>query len=245
MPLTDHDQRPTTDDSVFGNVRVWRQYFTARGPQGRCPLDAELSLPARCYADLLREWASYGATDEAYQERQTVLERILGLPLRLQALEPGVAETGADVASCYEQPTEPTSPPPVGTLLVVQADGNGVPRVQPPLPPSPLRLGKGAKHPKKQEAGVTSLYTLAPDPRTPQEGVAALLRDPDGRGPAARPGPVGQELRATLEGKAVAMARLAERAAPRDGPHLQARGALTDGAQALPPQWLARFPQPT
>jgi len=54
--------------------------------------------------------------------------------------------------------------------------------------------------------------------------------------------PVGKELRATLEGKAVAMSRLVERAAPRDGPHLQARVALTDGAEALQQQLLARFP---
>ena len=57
-PLTYHDQRPTTDSSVFGNVRVWRHAFTAAGREGLCPLDAELSLPARRYADLRREWAA-------------------------------------------------------------------------------------------------------------------------------------------------------------------------------------------
>ena len=55
--------------------------------QGLCPLDAELSLPARCYSDLLREWAVYGTTDESYRESQTVLERILGLSLSVQALD--------------------------------------------------------------------------------------------------------------------------------------------------------------
>src|SRR5215217_4690933 len=52
-PLTYHDQRPTTYYSVFGKVRFWRHYFTARGQAGHCPLDAELSLPVRCYSDLL------------------------------------------------------------------------------------------------------------------------------------------------------------------------------------------------
>ena len=55
--LTYHDQRPTTDFSVFGNVRFERHDCTAPGQQGCCPRDAALSLPARCYADLLREWA--------------------------------------------------------------------------------------------------------------------------------------------------------------------------------------------
>jgi len=65
MRLTSHDQRPTTDYSVFGKVRFWRHDFTRLGQTGICPLDAELSLPARCYSDLLREWAAYGTTDES------------------------------------------------------------------------------------------------------------------------------------------------------------------------------------
>jgi hypothetical protein len=42
-PLLDHDQRPATDDSVFGTVRVGRHDFTAPGQAGICPLDAALS----------------------------------------------------------------------------------------------------------------------------------------------------------------------------------------------------------
>lgn len=57
-PLSSHDQRPTTDDSVVGNVHVARHFFTAPGQAGLCPLDAELSLPARGDSDLLREWAA-------------------------------------------------------------------------------------------------------------------------------------------------------------------------------------------
>jgi hypothetical protein len=35
-PLTSHDQRPTTDDAVVGNVGLARPSFTARGQEGRC-----------------------------------------------------------------------------------------------------------------------------------------------------------------------------------------------------------------
>jgi hypothetical protein len=81
--LPSHAQRTTTDYAVFGKGRFERHYFTTPGQAGRCPLDAELSLPARGSADLLREWAVYGATDESYRESQTILERLLGLPLSL------------------------------------------------------------------------------------------------------------------------------------------------------------------
>jgi hypothetical protein len=187
-PLTYDDQRPTIYYAVFGKVRCWRHSFTAAGQAGLCPLDAELSLPARCYADLRREWAAYGATDASYRESQTVLARILGLSLRLQAIEPAVVEAGGDVTPFYEQRAEPAAPPPEATILVIQADGQGVPIVQPPTQRPSVRLGKGQKRTKKQEAVVTGLYPIAPYPRTPQEVVAALLQDAEQPEPAARPG---------------------------------------------------------
>jgi hypothetical protein len=243
--LTDHDQRPTTDYSVVGNVRFWRHSFTSLGHEGLCPVDAELSWPARCYSDLLREWAVYGTTDESYRESQTVLERILGLSLSVQALETCVTEAGADVTTFYEQPVDPTAPVPSGTILVVQADGKGVPMVQPSPQTPPVHLGKGQKRGKKKEAVVTGLYTIAPYPRTPQEVVAALLQEPGGPAPAARPRPEGKERRATLEGKAVAMSRLVQRVAQRDGPSIQQRVALTDGAEALQQQVGTHLPEYT
>jgi hypothetical protein len=240
--LTCHDQRWTTYYAVFGKVRFERHSFTAPGQEGLCPLDAELSLPARCYSDLLREWAVYGATDAAYRESRTVLERILGLPLSLQAIESAVVQAGEDVTTFYEQPAEPAAAPPVATILVVQADGKGVPMVQPPIQRPAVRLAKGQKRTKKKEAVVTGLYTISPYERTPQQVVAALLQDPDSAEPAARPRPVGKELRATLAGKADAMGRLATRVVQREGPYIQHRVALTDGAEALQQQLMTHFP---
>jgi len=152
-----HDQRPTTYDSVFGKVRVARHSFTAPGQEGFCPLDAALSLPARCYADRLREWAVYGATNASDRESQMVLEHILGLSLSLQALESAVAEAGGDVTPFYEQPAEPAAAPPAATILVVHAEGNGGPMVQPPTQRPAVRLAKGQKRTKKQEAVGTGL----------------------------------------------------------------------------------------
>ena len=242
-----HDQRPTTYYSVFGKVRFWRHYYTAAGQAGMCPLDAALSLPAHCYSDLLREWAAYGTTDASYRESQTVLERILGLSLSVQTLETCVADDAGDVATFYDPPAVPTALPTVGTILVIQADGKGVPMVasQPAPEAPPVRLGKGQKRTKKKEAVVTGLYTIAPYRRTPEEVVAALLRDSSHTGSAARPVPVGKELHATLDGKKVAMTRLVERVAQRDTLHIQQRVALSDGAEALQQQLLTHFPQYT
>jgi hypothetical protein len=242
--LTYHDCRPITYSSIFGKVRFARHYFAAPGHPGCCPLDAALSLPERCYSDLLREWAAFGATDASYRESQTGLERILGRPLSLQALETSMLEDAADVTAFYAQPPAPNAPLPLGAILVVQADGKGVPQAQVLAGVPRERLGKGQKRSKKKEAVVTSLYSIAPDHRTPADVIAALMHDPRPEEPATRPQPVAKEVHATLEGKAVALTRLQQRAAQRGGAPQQ-RVALTDGAEALQEQLLAHFPEHT
>jgi hypothetical protein len=156
-----------------------------------------------------------------------------------------VADAAVDSADFYAQPVSPAVRAADGPILVVQADGKGVPMVQPPAGARPVRLGKGQKQTKKKDAVVTSLYTIAPYGRTPQEVVAALLQDRDRPSEAARPAPVGKELRATLDGKEVALTRLAERARPREGRHIQERVALTDGVEALQKQIATHFPRHT
>lgn len=235
-----HDQRATSYFSIFGKVRFQRHYFHAAGQEGYCPLDAELSLPSRCYSELLRDWAEYCITNESYDESIKVLERILGLSVSKLALETSVREDAADVEAFYEQKAVP-QPEAEGSILVIQADGKGVPLVRTQPAPQTARRGKGEKRSKKKEALVTAIYTIAPYLRTPQHVAAALLRDLEqdeeasctAPAPPARPAPVGKEVRATLAGKTMAFERLARRVAQREGPHIQHRVALTDGAEPL------------
>jgi hypothetical protein len=232
--------RWTTYYSVFGKVRFERHYFHTPGHEGFCPLDAELSLPPRCYSDLLRDWAEYCITDESYDESIRVLKRILALSISKRALEVGVEEDAADVNAFYEQ----KSVPPLdaeGSILVAQADGKGVPMVRTEPANQPTRRGKGEKRTKKKQAVVTGIYTIQPYLRTPEQVVQALLHDTeDDEGSQSvatshpqRPAPIGKELRATLAGKDIAFERLTRRVAQREGKHIQHRVALTDGDDAL------------
>ena len=240
-----YDQRSISYYSIFGKLRLARHYFTAPGHAGACPLDAALSLPDHCYSDLLSDWASYGSTDAAYRENQTALERILGLRVSVQALETMAATAAADVSAFYQQAPDPATSLALGSILVVQADGKGVPLVQPPLSDPPLRLSKGQKRTKKKEAIVTCLYSIAPYVRTAQDVRAALLHEQRRADHPARPLPVHKEMRATLEGKAAALLTLQQRAVQRDHPHIHARVALTDGAESLQQQMLTAFPEHT
>ena len=238
--LAYHDLRPTTYFSVFGKIRFRRHYFHAPGQEGFCPLDAELSLPSRCYSDLLRDWAEYAITTESYGESSKVLQRILNLSISKLALETSVLEDATDVEAFYEQKAVPP-PANEGSILVVQGDGKGVPMVRSNSAPQPARRGKGQKRTKKKEAVVTAIYTIAPHFRTAQQVIAGLLHseaegeeEPSGiRARPKRPAPVGKEVRATLAGKDVAFERLTRRVAQREGEHIRQRVALTDGAEPL------------
>jgi hypothetical protein len=98
----------------------------------------------------------------------------------------------------------------------------------------------------KREAMLTSHYSVQRYVRTPQAMAEVLLAGGDAGQPSAvpiaRPLPVGKETRATLDGKDAALARLQTRIQARDGPHIQDRVALTDGAGALQERLAAALP---
>jgi len=149
-------------------------------------------------------------------------------------------EDATDVDAFYEQKAIPP-PETEGSILVIQADGKGVPMVRTDSAPQSARRGKGQKRTKKKEAVVTAIYTIEPYFRTAQEVINALLRG-EAAGEAEqsvapsrprRPTPVGKEVRATLAGKDVAFERLTRRVAQREGKYIRHRAALTDGAEPL------------
>jgi hypothetical protein len=246
--LTNQGKRRTSYFSIFGKVQFRRHYFHAAGQEGICPLDADLSLPPHCYSDLLRDFAEYSTTTESYGESNRILKHILGLSISKQALETAVEEDAVDVEAFYEQKAVPP-PETEGSILVIQADGKGVPMVRDESADQPVRRGKGQKKTKKKESVVTAIYTVEPYVRTPQQMADALLRDQEQDGESERestqsqrPAPVGKEVRATMYGKDFAIERLAKRVASREDKHIQHRAALTDGAEPLQDRILAAFP---
>jgi hypothetical protein len=154
-----------------------------------------------------------------------------------------VAEDAGDIEAFYAQ-LPPPSPASEAALLVIQADGKGVPMVRSaPVTPK-VRLGKGEKPNRKKEAVVTGLYTIAPHPRTPVEVVASLFHaeyHPMST-TSQRMNPQNKRLWATMAGKDAALERLAKQVVSREGAHIQHRVAFTDGAEALQERVRQHFP---
>jgi len=233
-----HSQQGRAYFSIFGKLIVERAYFYAWGGSGECPLDEALSLPERCYSDLLMESAELLGVEGSYGKGLQVVSRLLGLNVPELALETSVAEQSQMVKTYYNQkPAFPSAEE--GSILVAQADGKGAPLVRREAEVK-VRRGKGDKKTHKKEAIATAVYTIAPYFRTPQEVVSALFQkgEPNGE----RPAPCHKQIFASLNGKEPALKRLAIWVQRREGAHIVQRVALTDGAEPLQKQMLACLP---
>ena len=230
--------------SIFGKLAVWRPYFYAKDGGSASPLDAELSLGANCYSDLLRELAENLGVDVTYEKVSEIFGRLLGQPLSTQAIQTLVADDAADVAVYYEQKPAP-DPESEASILIIQSDGKGVPMVRETSIEAKVRLSKGEKRASKKEAVVTAAYTLAPVVRTPAEVVNSFFHKEQAAHSSStkRTKPQNKHVWATLTGKDAALQRLAKQVAIRDGAHIQQRVALTDGCEALQQRIQQYFPQ--
>ena len=238
-----YGERTRTYLSIFGRVAVTRPYFYRKGVGGVAPVDALLSLPPTVCSDLVRETAEELGVEGVYHKGWGVLRRLRGLTLSTRTLQEQVAQDAPEVEAFYAQ-QGPPPPPEDAPILVVQADGKGVPIVRPSTTAPPVRLGKGQKHGGKKEATLTAIYTIAPTVRTPEavaESLFATARTATADHPT-RPGPQDKRLWATLAGKDAALAEAAGQVAAREGAHRTHRVALTDGCQALQERVQRQFP---
>jgi len=98
--------------------------------------------------------------------------------LSTRALQQNVAEDAESVEAYYAQKSPPC-PESEAEILVIQADGKGIPMVleEDEVAEAQVRLGKGQKHGHKKEAIVTTVYTIKAAPRTPTEVIASFFKE--------------------------------------------------------------------
>ncbi len=238
-----HSEKQRSYLSIFGLIKFARPYFYVRAA-GRAdmisasPLDAELGLPQDRYSDLLREMSESLAVEVPYGKTASFFERFFGVGLSSRVLSEMIEADALDVAAFYQDKPAP-SPADEGVLLVLQADGKGVPLV---------RNEQGGL--QKKEAIVTGLYTSQIRKRSAEEVVASFYGKgketgacaPDRATSSAQLRPAHKQLWATLAGKDAALDRLRDQVAPRQGAHIEAQVALCDGDPALQSRIETRFP---
>lgn len=168
-----------TYHSIFGPFTIERFVYGTREGQRIefVPLDARLGLPEGEYSYLLQDWAGALSVEHAFGRTAETLRKILGIGLSVDGLEGMSRRMGESVegfrASLEKPPAEEE-----GEILVVTADGKGIPMRRPAdQRPVGARRKKGEKANKKQMATIGCVYTVDRKRRTPEEVVAALFRD--------------------------------------------------------------------
>ncbi len=186
--------------SVFGAFELPRAVYGTRVGQRieLVPLDQRLQLPESKFSYLLQDWDQRLAVETPYAEVSRTLSRILGFSQSVDSLERMNRKMSEPVVDYWDS----LGPPPVseeGSLLVLSADGKGVPirrekDSDAATSPAPL---KGPKPGAKKMALLGASYTVDPRVRTPEEVTASLFLKPVVAS-TQHPGPQHKRLRASL-----------------------------------------------
>jgi hypothetical protein len=171
-----HDRRYV---SIFGGLTITRAVYGSREGQRieRVPLDERLGLPEGDFSYVLEDWSQRLSLKESFAEAGHSLEMLLGLRLGTRALE-GMNRAVAECAPAFQASLEVPPPEEEGPLLVVTADGKGVPMRRPPQdgPKPHHRRTKGEKANKKQMACVGAVYSIEPFVRKAEDIIDEVLR---------------------------------------------------------------------
>ena len=128
--LPEHHPRPY--QSIFGDFVLDRVVYGTREGQRieAAPLDARLGLPQDQCSYLLRDWNQALVVETPYAQVNAVLARILGLKQSIASLET-MTRTLAGAVAGYEAARPAPAPATGQQIVVLSADGKGVPLRQP------------------------------------------------------------------------------------------------------------------
>jgi hypothetical protein len=241
--------------SIFGEFTLSRVvYGTREGQKIECvPLDRRLGLPEGDFSYVLEDWGQRFCLKESFAEAGRSLEMLLGLDLGRRTLEQ-MNRAVAGYAPAFRAAIEPPCSEEEGPLMVVTADGKGVP-MRKPVPDGPQphhRPTKGEKRNKKQMACVGAVYSIEPFVRTADDILDEVLRDKRSRDrPVPRHKHVWAEMTREVEGQPPVTAKdglfcqlfdeLAVRNLGRDRPVV----CLMDGERSLWDAQEVYFPEAT
>src|SRR3954468_12373488 len=185
--------------SIFGELTVDRVVYGTREGQviERVPSDERLALPEGDFSYVLEGWGQRLCLKGSFAEAGQSLEMLLGLCVGVRALEQ-MSRVVAGHAPSFQACLEPPLASEEGPLMVVTADGKGVPMRRPEQDDGPRphhRRTKGEKANKKQMACVGAVYSIEPFVRDADDIVAEVLREERARD---RPEPLHKHLWAEM-----------------------------------------------
>ena len=175
------DERPL--ESVFGTVRVQREGVGARGADALHPVDAALNLPHERHSHGVRKLAAEEAAKGSFEETVVSIRKHTGALVAKRQVEQLAIRAAADFDAFYDARKDASRREVAATssILVISADGKGIPMRMADLREATRkkaegaktklahRLTKGEKANRKRMACVAAVYTIAPFARTPED----------------------------------------------------------------------------
>lgn len=246
-----HDRRYV---SIFGELTIGRVVYGTREGQRieRVPLDERLALPEGDFSYVLEDWGQRLSLKGSFAEAGQSLEMLPGLRVGVRALEQ-MTRVVAGHAPSFQDSLEPPLASEEGPLMVVTADGKGVPMRRPEREDGPKphhRRTKGEKANKKQMACVGAVYSIDPFVRKAEDIIDEVLRDQKAK---ERPEPqhkhVWAEMTREVEGEPPVTAKeglfchLTDELAARNLGHDRPVICLMDGERALWDAQAVYFPE--
>lgn len=214
--------------SIFGKAKINRWYYWSVGNSGIFPLDESLNLPERVYSYYLQELIVRDGADLTYEKSLDRIENLFGVNLSPRSMMDILQDTSRHA----DKFRDGQSPPPSddeGEILVVSADGKGVPMRKECLAKKKCRLKKGEKNQKKKMSMVTAVYTIDRNVRTADD-ILDEAKSSDS------PRPCHKRIRGRLGDKSAKgelLGKVMEEAAKRDWKGKRQRVFLSDGERFI------------
>ncbi len=230
-------------ESIFGRVTVGRVAYQARGAKSIFPKDAQLSLPQELYSHGVRKRMAKEAGRGSFEEGVEALQSATAAHLPKRQAQQLAERAAQDFDTFYElrefkqgEEVQETS-----SILVLTCDGKGIvvrhkdlreatkKAAQKQGSRRKKRLSKGEKRNRKRMTTVASVYTVAPNERTPEE-VAAQFGPVREASDKRRPRPENKRVWASIKKERAEVIReLFDEAERRDPGREKDWAVLVDG----------------
>jgi hypothetical protein len=182
--------------SIFGE-HCFYSFVYSQGPNRKIELrsiDARLNLPEGKASYLFEEFSQLFCVEKAFGVGAEQLLAVFQQSVSVNALEHINRTMGTQAELFLEQMPKPPAKT-EGALLIITADGKGVPLVRAEAQQVPVFEEKLERPGNRRMATLGCVYTVDSYVRTPEQIVAALFREDKVKKPDDRPEPVGKHYR--------------------------------------------------
>ncbi len=187
--------------SIFGLYSLERAVYGTREGQKveYVPLDNRLQLPETRFSYLLQDWNQQLSAENPFNQVNKVLNRILQFKQPVDSIE-RMTYQGAENVEDFRKNLPKIKPKDEHEIIVATSDGKGVPVVT-KVNEKPIETHKPKKGPrpdKKKMAVVGSVYSSAPNIRTPEDVIKSLFAKKPSADKKPRVKPLNKRVRASL-----------------------------------------------